>query len=89
LGGPIAKVQDDDEIEFDLLKGTIAVKADLDARKAEPVEVSHPFGYLADFAATVSQAHEGCVPKWTLKRSGCQRKQAPRNSAAILVRTST
>ena len=59
----------DDEIEFDLLKGTIAVKADLDARKTEPVEISHPFGYLADFAATVSQAHEGCVPKWTLNRT--------------------
>jgi dihydroxy-acid dehydratase len=68
LGGPIARVQDDDEIEFDLLAGTIAVKADLDARTGTIPVVTHPFGYLADFAATVSQAHEGCVPKWTLQK---------------------
>ncbi|MFC5456107.1 dihydroxy-acid dehydratase [Prosthecobacter fluviatilis] len=64
VGGPIAAVQDGDEIEFDLLAGTIHVNADLDSRPRAPVSVSHPFGYLADFAATVTQAHEGCVPRW-------------------------
>lgn len=64
VGGPIAAVQDGDEIEFDLLAGTIHVHADLDSRPRAPVTVSHPFGYLADFAATVTQAHEGCVPRW-------------------------
>lgn len=64
VGGPIAAVQDGDEIEFDLLAGTIHVHADLDSRPRAPVAVSHPFGYLADFAATVTQAHEGCVPRW-------------------------
>lgn len=66
VGGPIARVQDGDEIEFDLLAGTIEVKADLDARPLTIEPVTHPFGYLADFAATVTQAHEGCVPRWVL-----------------------
>ncbi|MGV3658604.1 MAG: dihydroxy-acid dehydratase [Prosthecobacter sp.] len=66
VGGPIARVQDGDEIEFDLLAGTIEVKADLDARPLTIEPITHPFGYLADFAATVTQAHEGCVPRWVL-----------------------
>lgn len=69
VGGPIAHVQDGDEIEFDLLAGTVEVKADLEGRAqvaSAPVLPVHPFGYLADFAATVTQAHEGCVPKWVL-----------------------
>lgn len=64
VGGPIAVVQDDDEIEFDLLAGTIQVNADLDARPRTILPVKHDFGYLADFAATVTQAHQGCVPRW-------------------------
>lgn len=68
VGGPIARVQDGDAIEFDLLAGTIEVKADLDARPLTILPVSHPFGYLADFAATVTQAHEGCVPRWVVSR---------------------
>lgn len=71
VGGPIAHVQDGDEIQFDLLAGTIEVNADLEARaKAAPAPVPpvHPFGYLAEFAATVTQAHEGCVPKWVATR---------------------
>ncbi|HRJ09831.1 MAG TPA: dihydroxy-acid dehydratase [Prosthecobacter sp.] len=70
VGGPIARVRDGDEIEFDLLAGTIEVKADLDARGggAPPGPPRHPFGYLADFAATVTQAHEGCVPAWVLQK---------------------
>lgn len=66
VGGPIALVQDDDEISFDLLAGSIELHVDdaqLTARRAAwraPV-VAHTRGYLADFSATVSQAHHGCV----------------------------
>lgn len=72
VGGPIAYVEDGDEIEFDLLAGTIQVHADLEARAvghAAPATPEHPFGYLADFAATVTQAHEGCVPRWVAARN--------------------
>ena len=69
VGGPIAAVEDGDEIEFDLLAGTIHVHADLDARTQTIFPVSHPFGYLADFAATVTQAHQGCVPRWVAERN--------------------
>lgn len=68
VGGPISVVEDGDEIEFDLLEGTIHVNADLDARPRVTFPVSHPFGYLADFAATVTQAHQGCVPRWVADR---------------------
>ncbi len=68
VGGPISVVEDGDEIEFDLLEGTIHVNADLDARPRVIFPVSHPFGYLADFAATVTQAHQGCVPRWVADR---------------------
>lgn len=68
VGGPISVVEDGDEIEFDLLAGTIHVNADLDARPRVNFPVSHPFGYLADFAATVTQAHQGCVPRWVADR---------------------
>lgn len=68
VGGPIAAVQDGDDIEFDLLAGTIHVHADLDSRPRTIPAVSHPFGYLADFAATVTQAHQGCVPRWVADR---------------------
>lgn len=68
VGGPIAFVQDGDEIEFDLLEGTIQVNADLDARSCKIEPIRHDFGYLADFAATVTQAHEGCVPQWVANK---------------------
>jgi len=66
VGGPIAAVRDGDPVRFDLLEGTIHVEADLDApeRRPEPAAVRHRRGYLADFAATVTQAHEGCVGTW-------------------------
>jgi dihydroxy-acid dehydratase len=53
---------------FDLLAGTIEVKADLGSRSASTLPVRHPFGYLADFAATVTQAHDGCVPRWVMEK---------------------
>jgi dihydroxy-acid dehydratase len=66
VGGPIASVRDGDPITFDLLAGTIHVDADLSApdRQIAPHPVKYQRGYLADFAATVTQAHEGCVSRW-------------------------
>lgn len=65
-GGPIALVQDGDEISFDLSEGRISwhvSEEEASLRRAawqRPV-MSHTRGYLADFAATVSQAHRGCI----------------------------
>jgi dihydroxy-acid dehydratase len=64
VGGPIGYVKDGDEIEFDLITGEITVHANLDARLSGAEGVRHTRGYLADFAATVTQAHEGCVSQW-------------------------
>lgn len=68
VGGPIAAVRDGDPISFDLLEGIIHVDAVLDApdRQTTPLPVRHERGYLADFAATVTQAHDGCVSRWVL-----------------------
>ncbi|MEM9015543.1 MAG: dihydroxy-acid dehydratase [Verrucomicrobiota bacterium] len=69
VGGPIAALRDGDPITFDLLGGTIHVAADLDApdRQARSGASIKKPGYLADFAATVSQANEGCVSRWVLE----------------------
>jgi dihydroxy-acid dehydratase len=66
VGGPIGAVRDGDEIEFDLLEGRIHCHADLEAedRASGARAVRHERGYLADFAATVRQANEGCVSEW-------------------------
>jgi len=68
IGGPIALVEDDDQISFDLLAGeiTLHVEADqLAARRSgwQPMETPTLRGYLADFSATVSQAQHGCVSR--------------------------
>ncbi len=68
VGGPIAFVEDGDEISFDLLAGNLTLHVDeatLANRKSrcEPSVVKHPRGYLADFSATVTQANEGCVSR--------------------------
>lgn len=68
IGGPIGLVQDGDEISFDLLQGTIQLgisEEELKARQAAMTikPVQHSRGYLADFSATTSQAHHGCVSK--------------------------
>lgn len=73
LGGPIALVEDNDEISFDLLAGevTLHVSDDLLAyRRArwQPPQITYVRGYLADFAATVTQANDGCVSRSTLAR---------------------
>ena len=68
VGGPIGLVQDGDEISFDLLAGTIQLGiSDDEFQKRESAltikPVQHTRGYLADFSATTSQAHHGCVSK--------------------------
>jgi dihydroxy-acid dehydratase len=67
VGGPIALVQDGDEISFDLLAGTVTLhvsEAELHRRRQvwqPPVRPRR--GYLLDFAATAAQANYGCVSK--------------------------
>jgi dihydroxy-acid dehydratase len=65
VGGPIALVQDGDEISFDLLAGDVTLHVsttELDRRRqAWCPPVKSPRGYLLDFAATASQANFGCV----------------------------
>ncbi len=68
VGGPIALVEDGDEISFDLLAGTVTLHVDderLGRRRAawRPPAFPRTRGYLADFAATVAQASEGCVSR--------------------------
>ncbi|QDU59188.1 Dihydroxy-acid dehydratase [Planctomycetes bacterium Pan216] len=74
VGGPIALLQDGDPISFDLLEGTITVHIsddELAARRGawQPPALRYPRGYLAEFASTVTQASEGCVPKAILDGS--------------------
>jgi dihydroxy-acid dehydratase len=66
VGGPIGQVLDGDRIEFDLLKGEIHVHANLSTRHSSARKYQHQRGYLADFSATVAQAHLGCVSQHTL-----------------------
>ena len=66
VGGPIALVQDDDEISFDLLAGEITLHITPDEHLARRNAWTTPAstirrGYLADFAATVTQANQGCI----------------------------
>ncbi len=73
-GGTIALVEDGDEISFDLTAGSITLHVsddELRARRAcwQPRKILHQRGYLAEFAATVTQAHHGCIsraihPQW-------------------------
>jgi len=75
VGGPIACVEDGDTIRYDLLNGTVDVLVDdavLESRRTALPEWKprEPFrGYLADFSATVSQAHDGCVSNSVLNRT--------------------
>ena len=54
-------MKDGDEIEFDLMKGEITCHVDFDRRLSGARPFKHKRGYLADFAATVSQVDQGCV----------------------------
>ncbi|MEC7201297.1 MAG: dihydroxy-acid dehydratase, partial [Verrucomicrobiota bacterium] len=77
IGGPIGLVEDGDVIRFDLLQGTIEwdVPETIINERREKHNLSQPThqrGYLADFSATVSQSHEGCVSHWVLAKGGSQ-----------------
>ena len=61
VGGPIGSVRDGDEIEFDLMAGTINCHAKLENRPSGARGMMHKRGYLADFAATTTQVNQGCV----------------------------
>lgn len=69
VGGPIALVEDGDEIFFDLLAGEISwivSEKEIINRRKHWVSQKPNFerrGYLADFSATVAQANFGCVSK--------------------------
>ena len=69
MGGPIALVEDGDEISFDLLAGEITLQVSDDdlAKRRESWTPATPNyearGYLADFSATVAQANFGCVSR--------------------------
>ena len=68
VGGPIAFVHDGDEISFDLPTGTITLHVPDEAlshrrRAWQAPQIKHARGYLADFAATVAQANDGCVSR--------------------------
>ena len=68
VGGPLALVQDGDEISFDLLAGDIRLHVtdeELGRRRQQwhAPKQGPSRGYLADFAATASQANHGCVSK--------------------------
>lgn len=69
VGGPIGRVRDGDTITFDLLAGTIEVAADLDSRPSPAPPPAPLRAYLADFAATTTQADHGCVSRWVIQKS--------------------
>ncbi|MCH2202697.1 MAG: dihydroxy-acid dehydratase [Fuerstiella sp.] len=77
VGGPIGCVENGDRIRYDLLNGTVEVLVEnsvLESRRSvlPPWKPREPFrGYLADFSATVSQAHDGCVSN---SAPGCRRR---------------
>jgi dihydroxy-acid dehydratase len=61
-------VKDGDEISFDVQAGSITLHVgedELARRRAawKPPVIKHTRGYLADFAATTAQAHDGCVSR--------------------------
>lgn len=72
IGGPIAFVNDGDKISFDLLAGDITLHVSDEELAERTIDwqrssEKHLRGYLADFSATVTQAHDGCVSKWVIE----------------------
>ncbi len=68
-------MKDNDVISFDLLNGEVSLHVsdeELAARRAhwQPPVIHYQRGYLADFAATVTQASRGCVSRSSLARLG-------------------
>lgn len=68
VGGPIALVEDGDEISFDLLAGDVTLHVSeetLGRRRVawQPRRVRAERGFMADFIATIAQADQGCVSR--------------------------
>jgi len=66
IGGPIALVKDNDQIDIDVAKGKIDLlvsKTELDKRKKKwkPIKSHYTKGVLAKYASLVSSATEGAV----------------------------
>ena len=66
VGGPIALVKDNDQIDIDVAKGKIDLlvsKTELDKRKKKwkPIKPHYTKGVLAKYASLVSSATEGAV----------------------------
>ncbi len=66
VGGPIALVENGDQISFDLLAGDVPLHVSRDQlaqrqQRWQPRPPQGRRGYLADFAATTTQAQHGCV----------------------------
>ncbi len=66
IGGPIALVKDNDQIDIDVAKGKIDLlvsKTELDKRKKKwkPIKPHYTKGVLAKYASLVSSASEGAV----------------------------
>lgn len=76
VDGPISLIEDGDGISFDLLTGSVTHHVDeqlLAVRKAawRPPDIQCQRGYLAEFAATVSQASSGCVSRVAIAKKSC------------------
>ncbi|MDA0840028.1 MAG: dihydroxy-acid dehydratase [Planctomycetota bacterium] len=68
VGGPIAMINDGDDISFDLLAGKISLGVsdeELASRKEnwKKPALNLRRGYLADFSASTAQANHGCVSR--------------------------
>jgi dihydroxy-acid dehydratase len=63
IGGPIGMIHDGDTITIDLELGTIDAAVDFATRRPAIQAIRHARGYLAEFAALVSQADQGCVSR--------------------------
>lgn len=82
VGGPLAWVEDGDEISFDLLSGEVTwhvsnEEAQRRCKAWKPRAIRAPHGYLADFAATAAQAHHGCVSRILYPDVSCSGAAAP------------
>jgi len=78
IGGPIGMIHDGDAITIDLEQGTIDAGVDFSTRQPVTVAIRHTRGYLAEFAALVSQADQGCVSRpLTVQPQAAQRQLDP------------
>ena len=63
VGGSIGKLQDEDRIPIAFARGLLRVENHFATRQACHHSRLYDYGYLADFAASTTQSHNGCVCK--------------------------